>query len=75
MYYGLGIDISKDKFDVCLSKKIGHNTIKVVATRKFHNSIAGFKALYQWIIKKAKSDSIEQIVLEPTGVYHENLSH
>ena len=72
--YSLGIDMAKDKFDCCLSYR-EDNLIIVVAENSFDNSLKGFKALLNWITaKKGKAQSLK-VVLEATGVYHENLAH
>ena len=75
MLYGLGIDVSMKKIDVCIGKIGDNQSMKVLGTRKFINSLSGFKKLDAWIKSKAKGENIHQIVLEPTGVYHENLTY
>jgi transposase len=65
----LGIDISKDKFDICLlvgdSKLIG----------KFDNNKSGFHKLLNWLQKK-KIDLISiQACMEATGKYGEDLAY
>lgn len=65
MFY-LGIDVSKAKLDCMLLDASSHKKkSKVVA-----NSPAGFKQLLEWLAKQGASDA--HVVLEPTGVYHEN---
>jgi transposase len=53
--YSLGIDMAKDKMDVCLVSLDAGQTIKVKAQRKFLNTAAGFKELDQWLKKQRKS--------------------
>ena len=60
----LGIDISKDKFDVCILKEDGS-----LRTQAFKNTGSGFKKL-GYLIKK---ENIVYAGLESTGVYGENL--
>lgn len=72
--YTIGVDIAKDKFDVCMlsvDMKLGS---KIKGSRKFINSLSGFKEFLQWIIKHSKSDTAVEILMEATGVYHEKLA-
>ncbi len=63
----LGIDISKLKFDICLSRQGGKFRHKV-----FPNSPAGFSQLSAWLIKY----KVERVhaCLEATGTYGEALA-
>lgn len=60
----LGIDISKSKFDICLSREGGKFRHKV-----FPNSPAGFSQLSTWLAKY----KVERVhaCLEATGIYGE----
>lgn len=73
MKKSIGIDISKEKFDVCMKvmdRQSGAVTTK--GTRTFANTQAGFDSFIEWIIKKEATDAL--MVVEATGVYHENLT-
>jgi transposase len=72
--YVVGIDVAKDKFDVCLMSVNSEIESKVKATRKFGNTVAGFKEFIAWINKHNKDQSQVQLLMEATGVYHENLA-
>ena len=63
----LGIDISKLKFDICLSRQGGKFRHKV-----FPNSPAGFSQLSAWLIKY----KVERVhaCMEATGTYGEALA-
>ena len=63
----LGIDISKSKFDVCLSREGGKSRHKV-----FPNSSAGFSQLSAWLSQQ----KVERVhaCLEATGVYGQALT-
>jgi transposase len=63
----LGIDISKLKFDICLSREAGRFRHKV-----FPNSPAGFSQLSVWLSKQ----KVERVhaCLEATGTYGEALA-
>src|SRR6266496_2610042 len=70
--YSLGIDISMKMFHVCLSVIDNQQQIKVKASRKFTNNVAGFKELCDWIKKHYKQQDIPlHIIMEATGVYYE----
>ncbi|MEZ4776919.1 MAG: IS110 family transposase [Bacteroidia bacterium] len=49
---------------------------KIIATRSFQNTKAGFEAAQAWLASKCKDTDIPcRLLLEVTGVYHENLLH
>lgn len=71
--YSLGIDISAKDFHVCISSIDNQQSVKVIATTKFANTMAGFKALLAWVEKQHKNKNIPLVVLmEATGVYYES---
>jgi transposase len=53
-----GIDIAKDRLDVCLCPD--------EATHCFTNDAKGHRALIAWLA----SHAIQRVVFEPTGAYH-----
>lgn len=71
----VGIDIAKDKFDVCflVQKTDFHLTIK--GTRSFENNKKGFEALRNWVNKWRNTELDCPIIMEATGVYYENLAY
>lgn len=68
----IGIDMSKDKFDV-IFKTLTTKGIKIKGKRKFENTYSGFTSFLEWCEKREKTDQTVY-VMEATGVYHENLS-
>jgi transposase len=59
-------------FHACLSLMDSSQQVKVKASRKFNNTVAGFKELCDWIEKNYKEKHIPlQVVMEATGVYYE----
>ncbi|MBL1432309.1 MAG: IS110 family transposase [Gammaproteobacteria bacterium] len=62
----LGIDISKQKFDVALLKdtKLKH--------KKFPNNRKGFTALFEWLVHHDAASA--HVCMEATGIYSEALS-
>ncbi len=65
MFY-LGIDVAKAKLD-CMLLEASSQKKK---SKVFANSSAGFKQLLDWLAKQGAADA--RVVMEPTGVYHEN---
>ena len=64
----LGIDVSKDFFDVSLMRDG-----KIVASGQFNNSSAGFKSLQSWL--KKRKVSVTWSCMEATGRYGDELAH
>lgn len=75
LQYCVGVDISKDKFDCCISQLNFSRTISVISHSKFPNNAKGFQEFMQWIASLKKSDIKLNIVMEATGVYYENLAY
>jgi len=74
--YSVGIDISKDEMDVCFKSLLMGQETKIKGTRKFPNTKKGFDQIVSWIDKRHKDKTISLVVVvEATGVYHENVSH
>lgn len=72
--YSIGVDGAKDKFDVCLMSVDYTLSSKVKASKKFSNSLSGFKEFLSWAKKHCKEEVPVQILMEATGVYHEKLA-
>lgn len=72
--YSLGIDVSKDEHQVCLSLIDQMQQVSIKASRKFANTPKGFEQLLDWLEKHRKMSLPLSIVLEATGVYHEPLA-
>lgn len=67
----VGIDISKDSFEVCI-KQLKDERVVIKATHSFQNDFAGFENLLKWTFPKVSNPIF---VMETTGVYHEDLTH
>ena len=70
----VGIDMSKDKFDVCFSVIDSQQKVTIKSTRKFGNNKAGFKGFDFWIGKHAQKPVPLVYVVEATGIYYENMA-
>lgn len=75
-HLSLGIDISKDKFDVCLMCGQSDKHRKILGSTKFDNHLKGFEKLWEWLSKRSVKhpDIVIEFTMEATGVYHENLA-
>lgn len=69
----VGIDVSKNKLDVCWLRD--PNTLKI-KTRKFDNRKQDFKRLIRWLSEQTgeRPEAIE-VMMEATSVYHEALAY
>lgn len=73
---GIGIDLSMDTFDVCRYEIVDVKQGRVRKySKSFQNTVAGFKKLQAWLEQYAPDVGSYQIVMEATGVYHENLAY
>jgi transposase len=71
----VGIDVSKKELAVCLSFLQEDLCVKIKGTKKFGNNESGFKAIMEWLDRKKDTAMPLHFTMEPTGVYHENLSY
>jgi len=67
MTSAIGIDISKDYFDVAYKR--GR---QIVGEERFRNNEAGFAAFGKWV--KNQQDQTDVVVMEATGVYGDDLA-
>ena len=69
--YCVGLDISKDSLQVCLSVIDSTGRVTVKATTKAANKTTGFSALITWVARHRKLELPLTYLMESTGVYHE----
>lgn len=70
--YSMGLDVSKDWVFVSLVRIDRMQTVKVDASRKFSNTVAGLKELKAWLEKNHQHKTVPLVIcMEATGVYHE----
>jgi len=72
--YSIGNDISKDKFDACISSIDSMQYVKVIATRSFSNTKKGFESYLGWVTRKCKLELPVVHSMEATGVYYEKFA-
>jgi len=73
--FSVGVDIAKEKFDVCIKQAKEERVSVIKGSKSFPNTEVGFKELVQWIMKRTKDTSSLIFVMEATGVYYENLAY
>jgi len=72
----IGIDISSEKFDVCLSTVTTDGEVKVGVGAEFPNTMTGFRKFIRWVDKVNKEKELPLVYLmEATGAYHEELAY
>lgn len=73
--YGVGIDMGKDKFHVCLSAIDASGQIKIKPTHHFSNSSKGRTEFDRWCAHHQKEKELPtHYLMEATGVYYEHLA-
>ena len=65
----VGVDVSKKTLEIAVLEK---EPQKVIGTKSFPNTTSGFEELKKYVLAKVKRGHWT-VVLESTGVYHENL--
>lgn len=73
----LGIDVGKDDLQICFRDQLSDGNLAIKVQKKVPNSPAGFKIIDAIITKYRCSTAPNGfgVLLEATGVYHENVSH
>lgn len=68
--YIVGIDISKQTFDVCLGKNTSTGLVKKAC---FSNNLQGYLCFFSWLETESVELSEILFCLENTGIYHRQL--
>ena len=74
----VGIDISKDKFSVCLTIRYADGKIVILSNKEFGNRKGGFTALLNWVKRMTPKGYVgikTVYLMEATGVYYEVLAY
>ena len=72
--YSVGTDISKDKFDACISSIDDLQQVTIKASRTFKNNPEGFEDFLTWVKRHYKQGLPISYIMEATGVYYEKLA-
>ena len=68
--------MSSKKFDVCLISLDLSMNHKVIGTKRFDNTPSGIKSFCTWLRSKIKEVDVPlSVLVEATGVYHEELAY
>jgi transposase len=71
----VGVDISKDDFQVCIKEKANDNSVRIKGSRSFSNNGKGFIELVEWVSKREQTGSKVLYIMEATGTYYEDLAY
>src|SRR3954453_22411338 len=73
--YCVGIDVSKNDLQCCISVIDPLQKVRVKSSGKFANTKTGFTQLQQWITRHYKNKEVPLVVvMEATGIYYEQLA-
>ena len=72
--FSVGTDISKDKFDACISAIDDIQQVTIKASRTFKNNPEGFEEFLTWVKRHYKQGLPISYIMEATGVYYEKLA-
>jgi len=73
--YCIGIDVSKDTLQVCLSVIDMNGKVTIKGSRKIINKISAFDSFLTWVNKHCQGKDLPvRYVMESTGVYHETIA-
>lgn len=72
--YGIGIDMSMQKFDVCVSVIDAEQRVQIITAHSFENTKKGFDSFLTWSVKQCKENIPVVYLIEATGVYYEQLA-
>lgn len=68
------MDVSKNDFACCLSVINEQQEVKVKASHKFSNTASGFRLFSDWQARHCREALPVTVVMEATGVYHEQVA-
>lgn len=71
----VGVDISKDKFDVCYMQINDNKHLTIKGTRSFNYTDKGIDEFILWVNKRKVATMSLPIIMEATGVYYEKLAN
>lgn len=71
----VGVDVSKDDIEATLSNLTTDYKTEVLSTRKFSNTVDGFKDLRKWAERQKRANMPIGFTMEATGVYYESLAY
>jgi len=73
--YSVGLDVSSKKINGCISSIDEKQKVVVKSSMVISNTLKGFSALEDWILKHKKEAIPVVVCMEATGIYHENCAY
>lgn len=70
----VGVDVSKDALDVVLATMNFAREIKIKGSRKFPNTVQGFREFIKWVEAKRTKSCELRVLMEATGIYYEQFA-
>jgi transposase len=73
----MALDIAKDDIQICFREAMSDGAMRVKTQKKVNNTKTGWQAIVAAMTKHLKSDTPQDfvVVMEATGVYHENVCY
>jgi len=71
----VGMDIGKNTIHLCVKNQDEETNVKVKSTRTFSNTLKGWNAISKYLEKHFSDGLPYRIILEATGIYHENIAY
>lgn len=70
--YSVGLDVSKEKINVCMVTIDREQHVKIKGSRCFANTCNGVEEFKSWLEKRHRHKAVSLVIcMEVTGVYHE----
>ena len=70
----VGVDVSKDTLDVVLSTMDTGREIKLKGSRKFTNTVQGFRDFVKWLEARQANGCELRVLMEATWIYYEQFA-
>jgi transposase len=73
----MALDVAKDDIQICFREEMSDGNMRIRTQKKVNNTLAGWKIIVTDIKKHLKTEAPNGfvVVMEATGVYHENVCY
>lgn len=71
----VGLDVSKESVSVCFAQQQSDKKFRILSTRTFGCTAAGFRQLDTWIRRQHQAGIELHLLMEATGVYYEEAAY
>ena len=72
--YFIGLDIAKKDLKACLAIINDQQKVTIKPTKTCSNTLEGYKLFYQWLNQLIREQLASSLIMEASGVYHEQLA-